>query len=145
MLAAPTSCLHRASPCIGPLQSDAVKWLKSRVVLQGWVARRLVRRQLAAWLAPLIGCAPGERPREAAALSVQLLNAGAQGGYARDVAAQVSNKERQTCSSSQPPAALLCHQQPCAAVVGGCTLTVADLAHGITGALGMCRSWMRVG
>ena len=65
--------------------------VESRVVLQGWVARRLVRRQLAARLAPLIGCAPGERPLEAAALSVQLLHAGACGGYARDVAAQVSN------------------------------------------------------
>jgi hypothetical protein len=60
------------------------------VVLQGWVARRLVRRQLATRLAPLIGCGPGERPLEATALSVQLLNAGAQGGYARDVAAQVA-------------------------------------------------------
>lgn len=61
------------------------------MLLQGWVARRLVRRQLAARLAPLIGCTPGERQAlEAAALSVQLLNAGSHGGYARDVAAQVA-------------------------------------------------------
>jgi hypothetical protein len=84
--------------CTRTLLTGAVKMVESSlpggaalVVLQGWVARRLVRRQLAARLAPLIGCAPGERPLEAAALSVQLLNAGAQGGYARDVAAQVSN------------------------------------------------------
>ncbi len=54
------------------------------------MARRLVRRQLATRLAPLMGCAPGERPLEATALSVQLLHAGSRGGYARDVAAQVA-------------------------------------------------------
>jgi hypothetical protein len=71
-----------------------VRQLADAVVVgvQRWVARQLVRRQLPTRLAALIGAQSGERPLGAAGLSVELLNAGMRGGYAKDVAAQVTLK-----------------------------------------------------
>lgn len=83
--------------------------------LQRWVARQLVGRQIVTRLAPLIGDERGERPAEAAGLAVQLLQAGARGGFARDAAAQVNRAQDlplSTTSSLQNPIACITERLP---------------------------------
>lgn len=68
---------------------DAAFGLARALCLQRWVARGMVHKQLVARIVPLIAARRASQQTGACKLAAQLLSQGQQGGFDRDVAAQV--------------------------------------------------------